>query len=195
MSLAGAMHVALETADVQLWKDCNDCGTGCAPNGSARVLRARVTVPVVEGGYFPAGPAAWLWVSNDQPHDLPDGRGGTLVNLGGVDRLEIGRPTELIRDVPAEDQPYAPCFSLRVFDPAGHHVDAPALCMPRLDVKATIREIDSHGTGCAVASRPTSRPAPLLLLLVSLATAVLARRLVAAGGRRIIRRSKAESGS
>lgn len=152
LRLQGNLQARLETYDLALWKDCNNCGSGCTPNGSVRSLRARVTIPAVEGGYTPEGYAAWLWVTNDQPHQLPDGRGGTLVNLGGIKSVETGGTTDVLVAVPSEDEPYAPCFALRVFDPAGHFVDAPPLCLARQDINTTIRNLDGTTTAPAVHS-------------------------------------------
>jgi hypothetical protein len=179
LRLAGDVAVRLETYQAELFKNCNNCGTGCTPNGSVRALRARVTLPATEGGFAPDGYLAWVWMTNDRPHDLPDGRGGTLVNLGGVCHLEPGKPAEVLLSVPGEEQPYSPCITTRIFDPAGHFTDPPPLCLPRIDVNETIRMLDgapatsppptpSEG-GCAVApstSASAGLPGALLLLLI-----------------------------
>jgi hypothetical protein len=57
----------------------------------------------------------------------------------------VGRPTELLLPVPTEDEDYAPCFSLRVFGPPGHFVDAPPACLARMNAAATIRALDGPG--------------------------------------------------
>jgi hypothetical protein len=63
-----------------------------------------------------------------------------------------GRASEVLRPIPEEDQPYAPCFDVRVTDPAGHTLAQPTLCLSVMDVKQTIRALDRHpgGAGCAL---------------------------------------------
>jgi len=179
-----ARQPASPSGDVRVaaLEGCNNCGTGCTANGSVRALRARVSIPAVEGGFAPEGYAAWLWITNDQPHELPDGRGGTLVNLGGIQRVERFGATDVLVSVPSEDQPYAPCFTLRVFDPAGHFVDAPPSCLARQDINATIRDLDatitppaaSDSNGCAlISSESDLGVATLLAWLASCATALM----------------------
>jgi hypothetical protein len=192
LRLAGEMQVAFETYDQPLQTGCNDCGTGCTAAGSLRSLRARVTLPAVEGGYTPDAYAAWLWLTNDQPHPLPDGPSTSMVNLGGLERLVPGQATEVVREVPPEGIPYAPCFSLQVLDPSGHHVDAAPLCLPRMDVAATIRQLDaksspfgpapvtsagSGGTGgCAVGQAREPRAAVIVVSALLVAFAAGSRR-------------------
>jgi hypothetical protein len=147
LRLTGGLQVNLETYDLELLKICNNCGgTGCGSNGTVRALRARVRIPSFSGGYTPDGYGAWLWISNDQPHELPDGQGGTFLNLGAMVPALPDGTTEVLLSVPVEDSPYAPCFSARVFDPSGHFVDAPPLCLARQDVMATIRDLDKGPT-------------------------------------------------
>jgi hypothetical protein len=178
LRLAEGMRVVLETYDHQL-QDCGPCGGGCTPKASIRGLRARVSIPTAEGGYTPDGYGAWLWLSDDRPHELPDGRGGALVNPGGFETVAPGRPTEVLLPIPEEDQAYAPCFSLRVFDPSGHFADAPPLCLPRMDVKSTINTLDGkpQPAGCAlVGTRQAVGPlAALPMALVVLACGRRAR--------------------
>lgn len=146
LKLSGALQVGIESYDQPRFKDCI-CGQCSTPDGTVRALRARITIPAVDGGSAPGGYAAWVWLSDDVAHELPDGRGGSLVNLGGIERLPRGRATEVVRDIPAEDRAYAPCISVRVMDAADHHVDAMSICLAPLDVAATIAAGDQIAAG------------------------------------------------
>jgi hypothetical protein len=179
--LQGTLRVTLETYDQPVWKDCI-CGN-CTPNGSIRGLRARVTIPAAQGGSTTEaeGYSAWLWITNDRAHALPDGPGGTLVNLGGLERLPAGRASDVFIPVPEEDQGYVPCFTARVIDPSGHFADPPVVCLASLEVKAKIAEIDGAQGGCALVALsgpalPTWPGAIIAAALTSLARRRRARR-------------------
>lgn len=168
LRLAHEMRLSLETYDVQLAKDCNSCGGGCTPNGSVRSLRARVTIPPVEGGHTPDGYAAWLGL-----------QGGGLVNSRGIERLPRGQAVEVLLGLPAEGVAYAPCFSLQVLDPAGHTVDAEPVCLPSMMIEDTIKQLDgakssaSGGAGCALSAAPVgTAPAAPAFLALTLALSV-----------------------
>jgi MYXO-CTERM domain-containing protein len=180
LEVSGAVQVALETYDLPLLKDCNDCGTGCTTDGSVRALRARIRVPAASGGFAPDGYAAVVWLTDDHPFAFPDGTGPGQVRIGGREKLLTGQTAEVLRDVPEENQAYAPCIAVRVLDPAGHFVDTSPVCLPSLDVKATIAKMDTapladagvdapsvaakdDNSGCSVA--PTSRTSGGLVLL------------------------------
>jgi hypothetical protein len=147
LRLHGELVATLETYDLPL-AHCNDCGTGCQPYATVRALRARISVPAVEGGVPTDHYAGQLLVAPNQPVDLATRGWGT-----DVERLPPGTAIEVLRPLPSGDAPYAPCFSLRVGDPAGHTTNATPLCLPTLDVNATIERLDGKP--------PVTTPAPV----------------------------------
>ena len=167
LQLSGALQIALETHDLDVYTGCNSCGTVCTIAGTARALRARVTLPTVTGGHAPVGYNAALWLSNDQAKQLPDGPGGSLVNFGVWQVVLAGKPAEALIEIPEQDRPYAPCFSLQVTDPAGHATIAPPVCLPSIDVPKKISELDgtSDAGGCSMTPAPRRPPAFALAAL------------------------------
>jgi hypothetical protein len=155
LRLAGDLRATLETYDAPRWGSCTDCGTGCVSSGSVRSLRARVSIPAAEGGFTLDTYAAELQLFRNSPGD----RSSAIPGLT-AERLTAGQPLELLRPLWPESAPFAPCFTLRVTDPAGHHVDAPPLCLPALDVNETIERLDGKPPSVTIPPPPV-RPEPV----------------------------------
>jgi hypothetical protein len=176
LRLLGELAVSIETYDQPTVLPCTPC-VACPPGPPIRALRARVTIPAVEGGFAAAGYNAWVWLTDDHPHPLPDGpTSGSEVNVGGLERLGQGsQPMVAFREVPAEGRDYSPCVSVRVYDPAGHFEDR-STCLPALNVAATIADLDAghaQSSGCSVGGTSRGASAVWLGLLGALALARL----------------------
>jgi hypothetical protein len=147
LHVAGDLEIAYEAYDATTPTDCPSSCSSCPAGPPVRALRARVTLPPVTGGFAPVDYLAWLWLTDDVPHVLPDGPSTGNVALGGVERLGDGtRPTVAFRPIAKEAQDYAPCFSVRVVDPAGHFDDL-THCMPKVNVDATLAALDQPAPG------------------------------------------------
>jgi hypothetical protein len=201
VQVMGELAVTYEAYDEPILTQCpSGCGYPCPPSGQTmRRLRARMTIPPVQGGFAPDGYLAWLWVSDQHPHNPADnplsvtGGGG---DLGGLEHLVAAQPTVVTLPIPVETGDYTPCLATRAFDPVGHFADT-SICLPKLDVAATIASLSqgrdsasnappvytspsSASGGCAISGAP---PAHAWGVLVALALVAVARRAVRNPGR------------
>jgi MYXO-CTERM domain-containing protein len=68
--------------------------------------------------------------------------------------LHPGVETEVLQEIVEEDQPYAPCFALNVWDPAGHAIQARPVCGPAVKPSERLHALDpATRGGCSVTGR------------------------------------------
>jgi hypothetical protein len=176
LRLMGDVDAKLETYDQPVFKDCNPCGGGCTPNGTVPALRARITIPPVEGGHAPDGYAVSVWVAQGRPTGAGDA--GTRVDQPGADRLASGAATELVRPIVQADESYSPCIIVRVFDSAGHFAEPPPVCLPPTDANGPARS----RAGCAIGAVSGADPGGAGLVVGAALTLLIARRRDGRGG-------------
>jgi hypothetical protein len=181
LALAGGLRVTVEPFDADVI-DCshaNNCGTGCVRVGTRRALRARVVIPAVTGGVDFDGYRGWLHFTDNQPATFAgagEGRGSGNINLPNWLDLRPGAETEVLQELVEEDQAYAPCFALNVWDPAGHAIQAPPVCEPSVKPSERLRALDAaNGGGCSVVGGGVTG-AWFVLCALAAAVATLRRR-------------------
>jgi hypothetical protein len=162
LTLAGPLRVRLETydSDVITCETHTSCGpVGCKKTGTERALRARVTVPAARGGLDFDGYRGIMYFTDNAPVTFSgegEGRGapGGLIYGGHYLELRPGVETEVLTNVIDEHGPYTPCFSLNVWDPGGHAVQADPICLPPIVPSEHVRQLD------AATIPPVTPPAP-----------------------------------
>lgn len=161
LAFAGGLRVAVESFDADTF-DCshaNNCGTGCVRVGTRRALRARIVVPAVTGGVDFDGYRGWLHFTDNEPATFEGAGEGRRAGPGNVSlphwlELHPGVETEVLQEIVEEDQPYAPCFALNVWDPAGHAIQARPVCGPAVKPSERLHALDpATRGGCSVTGR------------------------------------------
>ena len=170
--LAGPLRVQLEAFNADIIQ-C-PCGGPCNKVGQRRALRARIAVPAVTGGVDFDGYRGWLHLTDDQAATF-NGAGEGMHGSGNVNLpywmadVRPGAETEVVQEIPDEDAPYAPCFALNLWDPAGHAVQADPVCLPSIKPSAYVRKLDGdNGGGCSTAPGRGNGACLLLMCLVVL---------------------------
>jgi hypothetical protein len=179
--LAAPLRVSLEAFDADRFKCEGLCGGGsCAKVGTARALRARITVPAATGGVDFDGYRGWLRFTDDHPASFAGPGEGTRaagnINLMHWINIRPGVATEIVQEVFDEERPYAPCFALNLWDPAGHAVQAEPICLPSILPSEHLRALDGANdvsVGCSAVSGRAG--GGLGLLLIALAAVGLRR--------------------
>ena len=153
--LAGPLRVQLEAFNADVLQCNGQCGDGsCTKVGERRALRARIVVPAATGGVDFDGYRGWLHFTDDQPATF-NGAGEGEHAAGFVDvplwlDVRPGVETEIVQEVFDEDAPFAPCFALNLWDPAGHAVQADPVCLPAIKASQHVRALDgTNGGGCS----------------------------------------------
>ena len=170
--LAGSLRVQLVAFNADVVQ-C-PCGGPCNKVGERRALRARIVVPAVTGGVDFDGYRGWLHLTDDQAATFNGAGEGTHaagnVSLPHWMDVRPGVETEVLQEVPDEDTPYAPCFALNLWDPAGHAVQSDPVCLPSIKPSAYVRKLDGHnGGGCSTAPG-RGNGACLLVICLALVT-------------------------
>jgi hypothetical protein len=184
LALAGPLRVRLEPfdADVRRCNGQNGCGPGppCEKVGTRRALRAVVVVPAPTGGVDFDGYRGWLRFTDDQAATFEgagEGRRDGPGNVNLMHWLEIrpGVETEVVQEIFDEETPYAPCFSLNLWDPAGHAIQADPVCLPAVTASEYVRTLDGiardgSSGGCGVATANDGNAASLLVTCLAVAS-------------------------
>ena len=134
----GALVVNLETWDAPVYKEC-PCGS-CAPSGTRRGLRARVTVPPAAGGFSDESYDVRVALAADAPYDMARDAGNVMAMAW--DKLSAGNPGELLLPIDARVGFLVPCFSAEIRDAADAVVRPEPVCLRGVDVTATARALD-----------------------------------------------------
>jgi MYXO-CTERM domain-containing protein len=160
--LAGPLRVTLERfdADDMMCTGQDNCSSvpACTKLGTRRALRARVVVPAASGGVDFDGYRGWLDFTGDRPATFEGGgegrtQGASNIHLPSWLDVRAGAQTEVFQEILDEDAPYAPCFALNVWDPAGHAVQAQPVCLPSIKASDYVRALDAaDGAGGASAA-------------------------------------------
>jgi hypothetical protein len=178
LTLAGPLKVTLEpfVADVL---ECEG-GTGCSPGqctkvGTRPALRARIVVPAATGGVDFDGYRGWLRFNDNVPATFAGPGEGSKggpgnVNLAHWIDVRPGVQTEIVQEIVDEAEPYVPCFALNLWDPAGHAVQAPPVCLTEVQGQR-------DGAGCSTVPGTNRRPGlPVIALAAGAALVVFRRR-------------------
>lgn len=185
LTLAGPMQITLETFEVPA-VSCTEPFTGgcgpvhCVKQPARRALRARVKVPAASGGVDFDGYRGWLFLTDDTPGVLEPR--GAFTHAGSVNAanwidVRSGEALEVLVGIVEGERPYAPCFALKLWDPAGHAVEAPSVCLPSFKVSEKIRALDGDSAGgCSFVSGAGRRSTALSLISLAAAFLFLARR-------------------
>ena len=184
LALAGPLRVRLEPFDADVTK-C-DGHAGCSPGppckkvGSRRALRAVIVVPAPTGGVDFDGYRGWLRFTDDQAATFEgagEGRRGGPGNVNLMHWLDVrpGVETEVVQEIFDEEAPYAPCFALNLWDPAGHAIQADPVCLPAMKASEYVRTLDgvagdSSSGGCSVVTGNDGSAASLLVTCLALAS-------------------------
>jgi hypothetical protein len=134
-------------------------------------------VPAVTGGVDFDGYRGWLHFTDNQPATFEGAGEGRRAGPGNVSlphwlELSPGVETEVLQEIVEEDQAYAPCFALNVWDPAGHAMQTPPVCGPPVKPSERLRALDAAaGSGCSVTGRSvTGAWCAIGMLLAAVAT-------------------------
>jgi hypothetical protein len=170
--LAGPMRVQLEAFNADIIQCSAPCGGTCSKVGQRRALRGRIVVPAMTGGVDFDGYRGWLHLTDDQAATFNGAGEGAHapgnVNLPYWLDIRPGVETEVLQEIPDEDTPYAPCFALNLWDPAGHAVQADPVCLPSIKPSAYVRKLDGdNGGGCSTGPRPGNDASLLVMCLVA----------------------------
>ncbi len=199
LGLVGEFEISLEGYDAEVQScDNTSCGpANCIPAGTRRALRARISLPAVQGGQaIDNGYRARLYFTDDTLPNVtePDLDGFTPrdedhdVGITHYFRVGANERTILEQEIFEEPFDYAPCFMFVVWDPAGNKVET-GTCLPVMSpgevrMLAAADELPSRSdganrgsnnadpsfagrSGCTLASSTTS-PSHLLLALGSI---------------------------
>lgn len=165
LQLAGGLTAQLRETAVPVSQCPADdpCPTSCPVTGQRPALLAQVTLPVVTGGADTEGYQGYLF--------LTDGTGVTFKGPGGTandgSRLAFnvvsfhaqpGQTQSVTLEAPGVGAPYVPCFSMNVWDPAGHSAAAEVLCLDPVDPKTNGADTGKSGGGCALVGTPGRMP-------------------------------------
>jgi hypothetical protein len=155
LRLTGAVTAQLGETTLPIRKCPADdpCSGLCPVTGQRRALMAQVTLPVVEGGVDAEGYQGTLFLTDTSGVTFK-GPGGTtdvaaLVSTAESFHAQSGRAQTVSIELPAARRPYVPCFSMNVWDPAGHSVPAAALCLDPVDPDS-----GKSGGGCSFGRTP-----------------------------------------
>jgi hypothetical protein len=207
--LSGTLGLSLRGGQVDIL-ECTGCGGGCWASGKRRALLADVQLPAPSGGqgvyrgllHFSDRTPTRISASDPGAFETPDADPHD-VHLVQLVKIEAGEAQTLQQEVIEEDFAYAGCFTLVVWDPAGHVAQTSA-CLPSLsadDIQALASDdasvplsmdegipseqvpqtsADSRESAavssCAVGANPASTlPAWLMLLLTSFLVRSLSR--------------------
>ena len=187
VTLDGRITVDLQAGELpKCDAPCQPC-TACAPcgiNDAIPIVTARVRIPAVVGGYEAAGYEGWVYLTDDTPATFNGPgealSGGTNVKMPSYQIIAPGQPTVATLVVPDEASTYHPCFSVNIWDAAGHTVTPPALCLAAMTPSETIanreQKRDEPTAACAAARDSDSHPSNLWVFAFALA--IVARRIV-----------------
>jgi hypothetical protein len=190
LRLAGPLRVTLEPFEVPA-VTCQEPLQGCAAMAGCwkqparRAVRARIVVPAAEGGVDFDGYRGWLRFTDHLPAEFDregEGRRGGPgdVNLMHWISVRPGEEAVILQEIVEESAPYAPCFALNLWDPAGHAVQAAPVCLPPVDLSQPLPGEQMAG-GCSFV--PEGRAGPGLSLLLLAGVALLLARSKNRGGR------------
>jgi hypothetical protein len=170
--LAGPLRVQLEAFDADIIQCSAPCGGTCSTLGQRRALRARIVVPAMTGGVDFDGYRGWLHLTDDQAATFngagEGAHGSGNVNLPHWMDVRPGVETEVLQEIPDADRPYAPCFALNLWDPAGHAAQSDPVCLPAIKPSAYVRKLDGdNGGGCSTAPGRGNGACLLVMCLVA----------------------------
>jgi len=135
VALEGALRASLEAGRDPIL-ECSDCGASCVEKEQRAVTKARLRLPVVKDGFEPR--RGELWLTDDTAYDFalpdkdsaPSTEGHVVALVTSVAFDAEGKPTgDVLVTLPEEDEPYRPCFALRVTDARGDQASAEPLCL------------------------------------------------------------------
>ena len=178
LMLAGPLRVALETFEVPpvtCLEPREGCAVmnGCTTQPARRALRARIVVPAASGAVDFDGYRGWLRFTDHLPAvfaGVGEGSRGAPGNVNLMHWLEVrpGVETEILQEIVDESVPYAPCFALNLWDPAGHAVQAAPICLPPVDLSERLGGQTGAGAGCSITSGNHSRSGLLVVALTAI---------------------------
>ncbi len=177
MVLAGPLRVQLERFDRDQLK-CEGSAFCSAPVckkiGTQRALRARLFIPAATGGEDFDGYRGWLRFTDNSPATF-NGSGEGRHDSGNVNVMHWidvrpGAETEIVQEIFDEEAPYAPCFALNLWDPAGHAVQAQPVCLAVMKPSDHVRELDRapDAGGCQAAPGRGGGPGLLVMAVFGL---------------------------
>jgi len=164
LTLEGELQVSLETGDAPIYT-CNgntSCGPACTETGQRRVTKARVKLPVPQGG-APGRLFGWLALDNDEPSDFINARADNVegvVTLREWVELTANQPAEdVLVTLPDEAKPYTPCFAFKAWDARGDEVLAEPVCL-RDEYPPPSPPVPTLGNDTGSAGSPSIKPGP-----------------------------------
>lgn len=189
ITLEGSLVVVVEDYQRDIQEcDSNDCGSfNCRVTGQEPAVRAKISLPIVRGGYAVAGYAAWLHYTANSPqtYDGPgEGHPPSNSPIGIPKNLTLHEGEALEVEVPLveEADPYEPCFALNVWDPTGHAVHAEPKCIGAFKPAAGMkRAAVQSGCHCTMSSETPRGLAAAMGYLGLIALGCARRRLCAYG--------------
>ncbi len=148
LTVDAALTATIATAPRPIYDCASECD--CTEVGTYDGLVAHVTIPAIHGGTDAEGYRARVFLS--------DAEAITFDESGRIDDadhevyevkslfLTPGTEQEIELQLPANGQPYVPCFALDVRDPARRHVSATPICLDEVDPPAAPEPIvDGQG--------------------------------------------------
>jgi hypothetical protein len=157
LELSGEIELSLRSAEVDAL-DYAACG-GPVATGKRRALVADVRLPAPSGGQ--GAYRSVLYFSDDTPvrisatspsADELGSRAAHEIHLSEYMVIEAGEALTVTQEIFPEDFDYAGCFTLSVWDPAGHSVQTSA-CLPTLSAEQ-IQVLTGSDESVALASDP-----------------------------------------
>lgn len=127
-------------------------------SGKTTALRAVVTAPVVSGGNESAGySASLIYTRNVAPVLEELGQGFTPGSIQGQQRtlLGPGKAWSTQQRLHEAEGPYAPCFTLQVWDSGGQSV-VQSKCFAAVDVKGILADVADDAKASLAATSETS---------------------------------------